>query len=74
MTEPLKPCPFCGSETVDLDEWSENKHAVVVCLDCDAQGPVADADIYVGEEQLEKAAVFLWNERAFLEPVDGSTP
>jgi Lar family restriction alleviation protein len=36
----LKPCPFCGSESVDT-EWTMRSGAVVYCKDCGIEGPRA---------------------------------
>jgi Lar family restriction alleviation protein len=33
----LKPCPFCGSE--DLDIESGYDHAYVICERCETEGP-----------------------------------
>ena len=48
----VEPCPFCGSENVEIDE--AGVAYVTFCLDCDAQGPVANEI---------KKAVEKWNER-----------
>jgi Lar family restriction alleviation protein len=48
----LKPCPFCGSDDVELDldyRWR------IVCRDCDSKGS--------GYEE-NKKAVAAWNRRA----------
>ena len=55
MSKPeLKPCPFCGSFMVEL----ENRQIMgehVDCLNCGVEGPIADC---------EKDAFDFWNTRA----------
>ena len=46
----LKPCPFCGNESVGVDEWET--YAQVTCGKCDACGPCGN-DV---EEAVER-----WN-------------
>lgn len=46
----LKPCPFCGNESVGVDEWET--YAQVTCGKCDACGPCGN-DV--------EEAVRLWN-------------
>lgn len=46
----LKPCPFCGNESVGVDEWET--YAQVTCGRCDAAGPCCN-DV---EEAVER-----WN-------------
>ena len=48
----VEPCPFCGSENIEIDE--AGIAYVVFCVACEAQGPVA-SEI--------KDAVEKWNER-----------
>lgn len=57
MAEQLKPCPFCGSNEIQLYICpSEVKtEYVVYCLGCGASSMYADK---------EKDAVFAWNRRA----------
>lgn len=56
MTNKLKPCPFCKSNNVSLNDflyairlWS------VHCLSCGARGPDSDA---------EQEAIEAWNKRS----------
>lgn len=51
--ETPRPCPFCGSE--DVDVLSKNHFPYVSCNDCDCRGP----DKYDPAE-----AVDAWNKRA----------
>jgi len=55
-TQP-EPCPFCGSEFVDLIDLEDQpgEGVVVACGDCGAIGPFAVDDV---------TAARLWNERA----------
>lgn len=61
MSEGLKPCPFCGSETVCaalLDIPYDPRRCYVLCQQCGARGPVFNGH--------EKVAVVeaAWNSRA----------
>lgn len=43
-SEPIKPCPFCGSSDVMESYWEgldepETWCGMVYCYNCDAQGP-----------------------------------
>ena len=60
MTEKLKPCPFCGSEQVDIfDSWAEQETKIhwvnVECIDCGAQG---------ASKKGNEAAIAAWNNRS----------
>lgn len=58
MTE-LKPCPFCGSTNIYVDEYDHhcgNKRWRVVCLECMGQ---VDAGIW----QSKLPAIEAWNTR-----------
>lgn len=66
ITEPLKPCPFCGGTDVKLGPGDESA-AWVECA-CGAGGPMAmQGDRAWTQEELERQAVDGWNKRA---PVD----
>lgn len=41
MTD-LKPCPFCGSEEICLNDTVAPDY--VTCIDCGTDGPLADPD------------------------------
>lgn len=70
MSEELKPCPFCGSKNVKLDQTDEtpeeSSDVWVYCEECLCDGPNASTDIFQ-PQQLEQVAISLWNERSFLE-------
>ena len=53
---PVKPCPFCGSDDVILDVWHTAGHTefAVVCQNCSASGPF-DLSVTKAEE--------MWNMR-----------
>ena len=56
-----KPCPFCGSTDLELQEGTKDREGTPVnltCVDCGAEGPWAYADMW-----LEAEAVRMWNER-----------
>ena len=74
MSEPLKPCPFCGSINLDHD-WMMT-YTYLLCNDCGAFGPevafaAKDTDEIDPEWQgrLKVLATSGWNHRA--EGVDG---
>lgn len=49
------PCPFCGSEQIEIIEWDENVHGFwVSCESCGASGPTGATDA---------EAVERWNNR-----------
>jgi Lar family restriction alleviation protein len=56
----LLPCPFCGSNKIQLSFWGA---PYVSCEQCNTEGPTSDAD---GATRAEKdaEAVRLWNKRA----------
>jgi len=54
----LKPCPFCGSETVAYDR----AELAVVCLHCAASGPFAGAPGVKGK-RAQRIAEDYWNNR-----------
>ncbi|OCG66303.1 hypothetical protein A9G41_12990 [Gilliamella sp. Nev5-1] len=66
MTEQLKPCPFCGSEYLFIDEIDYRLNEdipehlrdaicfAVVCYDCNARGC---------EKDTENKAILAWNSR-----------
>ena len=66
----LKPCPFCGSDDVDVTFTGEEEtEAVGYCENCLAEGPVAtigcrDDDEEYGEIDLQREAAEFWNQRA----------
>lgn len=53
MKEKIKPCPFCGSKTVDICRTNENA-CWVRCARCWGEAP-SNAD--------RKVAIGLWNRR-----------
>ena len=57
MTAKLKPCPFCGSTIVEMDDNAAP--FFVVCLHCQASGPMYDS---------WNAAATAWNRRAAKPP------
>jgi len=54
-TPELKPCPFCGSETICMDEVDRHLPFNAYCFDCSADGPMAST---------KKEAIAWWNTRA----------
>lgn len=51
----LQPCPFCSGELTEA-VIDENENRVVLCNDCQAQGPAASD---------EHNAVKAWNQREY---------
>ena len=41
LTEPLAPCPFCGSTNLTLYGARLFRALTVLCLECSARGPEA---------------------------------
>ena len=65
MTEKLKPCPFCGSDDLEI----RNRH-YVECLNCETFGPAPDKPMASWRTD---NAVEAWNRRAKDEKPSGST-
>lgn len=44
VTEPLKPCPFCGGDGLYWDQMEIDAETVhfLVCRQCETQGPTGD--------------------------------
>lgn len=55
----LKPCPFCGSNDVDIRWYMPRRGngvlSFVLCYDCESSGP---------EKPTDEKAVEAWNRRA----------
>ena len=76
MQEQLKPCPACGSASVQLmtsySPWFTQAFHVL-CIDCQMQGPIAcsqreedaidiqDLECLAGSTGFEAAAIAAWN-------------
>ena len=54
MSEEIKPCPFCGSE--DVEVFSNYGRYFVTCCDCGSEGPNKE-----GKEEAIKG----WNQRPY---------
>lgn len=50
--EEIEPCPFCGSDNVDIGRRYKSTLSYIFCRDCDAQGPTSD---------MERIAIDFWN-------------
>ena len=58
MAEALRPCPFCGSEVIDMFEGTVGgDYAAAMCRQCHATGPEGS-----NREEAEE----LWNARVVL--------
>ncbi len=59
MSEEIKPCPFCGNETIyekDYENLISKKMIVIACDECDAEGPLSfDSE----------TAKYAWNQRPY---------
>jgi Lar family restriction alleviation protein len=66
MTEPLKPCPFCGSTAVCISEDDTGHARWVFCEDCECDGPPIDYRIASDCTLLESFEIIVnaWNKRA----------
>lgn len=60
MTDQLKPCPFCGSEKVELESEGDGNNWVE-CQFCATCGPM---------QETEADAIAAWNAAARLTPVE----
>ena len=55
MSEEIKPCPFCGSEMVEI-HWTDKTICFIECVECEAR----TGEIEGGDE-----AIDLWNQRPY---------
>ena len=56
-----KPCPFCGSENIELQDY---EYVVLVkCWDCFAEGPQVLREDFQGLGEAEAEAWRQWDER-----------
>lgn len=55
MTEKLKPCPFCGSRSVQVEQIGSGGYFNVCCCNCLANVPLSGS---------RETAVAAWNSRA----------
>lgn len=64
MSEELKPCPFCGSERVVVeDKGMFSEDAQVTCR-CGVRGPyVIGSKIAKNKQETRNKAARKWNER-----------
>ena len=65
----IKPCPFCGSTSISIQEGSTFRWMLACCNDCDAKSGEIRVDTLNNRraDALEKArrdAITKWNERA----------
>lgn len=62
----LKPCPFCGSVSLDAD-YSDvidgKRGGVITCSICSAEGPFVTALV----NNIKEAATTAWNRREYAE-------
>lgn len=52
-----KPCPFCGSKKLKLEDIGGVSYLIVQCQNCSADGP------HDNDAERENAAVARWNTR-----------
>lgn len=65
----LNPCPFCGSENVEVTTDLSGHYAYVSCqeLECGARGPLSvTAAGLEWREVVSDSAAYRWNERVGL--------
>lgn len=66
MSDELKPCPFCGEETVHVhDSYCAGNGFMVLCANCTAEGPLCNTEVEAATE---------WNRRAHPAPERSETP
>ena len=63
-----KACPFCGDTW--LEEFLMDGDLLAALCGCGAAGPTVNMQNYDSEEEAEKAATGLWDQRA--EAADGN--
>ena len=63
MKEDLKPCPFCGSTQIQIQNfvYYGNETAFVECMECEAKTRWFKKD--PAESHIKKATI-AWNKRA----------
>ena len=54
MSEEIKPCPFCGSE--DVEVFPNYGHYFAACCDCGSEGP---------NKERKEEAIRKWNQRPY---------
>lgn len=66
MTEAIKPCPFCGCETISVAEGSTFRWAIGECDNCGARcGEIRINTMQTrNEDEIRAAVVKEWNTRA----------
>jgi Lar family restriction alleviation protein len=66
----VKPCPFCGSENIEVEEGSTFRWRYAVCLDCDARAgeiriqTAGAGHVHDWENTARINAFMEWNKRA----------
>jgi Lar family restriction alleviation protein len=62
--ETLKPCPFCGSDNINIDvfEWDKEWTYYIGCNKCDAIGGLIHTPI--PNNRLRQYTISKWNERS----------
>ena len=63
MSDDLKPCPFCGSDDIQLSTNDDGDPLWVSCEMCECQGPWRNPD-NSAYPQTEANYVEAWNRRA----------
>ena len=62
----LKPCPFCGSENIDMDinHFIRRGAAFFMkCENCDSRGPWIYFDSFCEDKDKKNQCIEVWNER-----------
>ena len=64
LCQKLKPCPFCGGKAEPFKGRRNFTDIIIRCVDCNAEGPLFDADDKENAERINAgAAVMHWNGR-----------
>lgn len=66
MMTKINPCPFCGSENINMDHTHFSRQGTVFfmeCYECESRGPCVHFDSYIDDHQKIEKCIELWNKR-----------
>jgi Lar family restriction alleviation protein len=74
VTEEIKPCPFCGGTSIQVQQGSTYRRLVAICADCGAQGPEVRQTALDAKSPDQDAALRDWNTRVNPEHLSPANP